>query len=456
MRSAWKKISAAALACLMLLMLAPAVFASPVQTTTEPIWATEKGVSILDGAWTVHEADTMLTTNKVHYCTSCEGVYSDTVHVFADEADHDGGVIAKEIGKASWSGAGQSLKFAGEFLATVDLTDNWQDLALEFDFYVPVMDIEIPDTYSYIAIQEMEVVVELTSAPATDNLEVFTPRVVLNDFVDGGIVEGQWNHVVIPLTTFTGDCPRASENTVKYQSAEYGLLKSDGLYHFDPSRCRYMRLCNAGNHVLPAGFTFDVMNIQFTGEREICLHDFDGTNYKGDESGHWQVCSYCGAMDETVKHTYGDYEVDGDMHSHTCTVCGYEGTEEHSYKPVMDHDDENHWFACRACGAKKLEMAHTWGKGEVVIPATETEEGITTYTCTSCGATKDEITPVLSGDAPTTPGDDQQGDDPATPDDPTTPAPAGNDNTLIIVVIAVAAAVVIGAVAVIVVVSKKK
>ena len=72
------------------------------------------------------------------------------------------------------------------------------------------------------------------------------------------------------------------------------------------------------------------------------------------------------------------------------------------------------------------------------------------------GATKDEITPVLSGDAPTTPGDDQQGDDPATPDDPTTPAPAGNDNTLIIVVIAVAAAVVIGAVAVIVVASKKK
>ena len=57
---------------------------------------------------------------------------------------------------------------------------------------------------------------------------------------------------------------------------------------------------------------------------------------------------------------------------------------------------------CKDCGAK-LEsgtvinkLGHTWDNGVITKEATETEEGIKTYTCKTCGETKTEKIPVAS------------------------------------------------------------
>ncbi|MBQ6431429.1 MAG: S-layer homology domain-containing protein [Oscillospiraceae bacterium] len=42
---------------------------------------------------------------------------------------------------------------------------------------------------------------------------------------------------------------------------------------------------------------------------------------------------------------------------------------------------------------------HSWNDGEITKPATETEDGVKTYTCTVCGATKTEIIPA-TGETP--------------------------------------------------------
>lgn len=38
-------------------------------------------------------------------------------------------------------------------------------------------------------------------------------------------------------------------------------------------------------------------------------------------------------------------------------------------------------------------LGHSWNNGEITTPATETTEGVKTYTCTACGETKTESIP---------------------------------------------------------------
>ena len=42
------------------------------------------------------------------------------------------------------------------------------------------------------------------------------------------------------------------------------------------------------------------------------------------------------------------------------------------------------------------KLGHTWDNGVITKEATETEEGIKTYTCKTCGETKTESIPVTS------------------------------------------------------------
>ena len=53
-------------------------------------------------------------------------------------------------------------------------------------------------------------------------------------------------------------------------------------------------------------------------------------------------------------------------------------------------DDENHWHpaTCGHADEKKDLAAHVWNEGVVTKEPTETEEGVKTYTCTTCGKTK--------------------------------------------------------------------
>ena len=181
-------------------------------------------------------------------------------------------------------------------------------------------------------------------------------------------------------------------------------------------------------------------------------HDFTGT-WQYDEGGHWHVCMTegCAATDTKQTHT-PDREAPTETNAKKCEVCNYtieaalghqcknhlklvEATDptctedghdayykcscdkwfsdssakheitdhdsikrpalDHEFREEWSHDGVSHWHQCKRCEAKEGEALHTWSNVVITKPATETEEGLKTYTCV-CGATKTESIPKLT------------------------------------------------------------
>lgn len=81
--------------------------------------------------------------------------------------------------------------------------------------------------------------------------------------------------------------------------------------------------------------------------------------------------------------------------TYTCTICGKTKTESiakvaHTYDNACD-------TACNACGATRT-VTHTWDSGKVTTDPTCTEDGIRTFSCTICGATKQESVAAVGHD----------------------------------------------------------
>lgn len=138
-------------------------------------------------------------------------------------------------------------------------------------------------------------------------------------------------------------------------------------------------------------------------------------------------CSVCGeTKDVTLSNPLGEHSWDNGKvtkkatctedgeKTYTCTVCNTTKTEVipatgHQHKEVRNakkatctEDGYTGDTYCKDCGAK-LEsgtvinkLGHTWDNGVITKEATETEEGIKTYTCKTCGETKAEKIPVAS------------------------------------------------------------
>ena len=83
-----------------------------------------------------------------------------------------------------------------------------------------------------------------------------------------------------------------------------------------------------------------------------------------------ESCDKCGA-DREVSHSYDDGKIT------TPATCGKEGVKT---------------YTCGICGATKTEAIaktdHSYDDGKITTPATCGTEGVKTYTCSSCGATK--------------------------------------------------------------------
>ena len=68
----------------------------------------------------------------------------------------------------------------------------------------------------------------------------------------------------------------------------------------------------------------------------------------------------------------------------------------HTYgKDWVSDNDENHYHACSKCGDKTDVTPHSYDNGMITTPATETTEGVKTYTCSICNHTKTETVPKL-------------------------------------------------------------
>lgn len=71
---------------------------------------------------------------------------------------------------------------------------------------------------------------------------------------------------------------------------------------------------------------------------------------------------------------------------------GQNQVHEHSFSETWENDAENHWHVCTGEGCTEIsaKAAHTWDSGVITQDATETEDGVKTFTCTVCGRTRTE------------------------------------------------------------------
>ena len=158
------------------------------------------------------------------------------------------------------------------------------------------------------------------------------------------------------------------------------------------------------------------------------------TGYTGDT-----VCKGCGTVlqqgeeipvieKQHTEHTWDEGEIvsaatctEKGITAFTCTVCGTVdivylpvdpanhadyGTELINAKPATETETGYTGdTVCKGCGAvlqqgeeipviEKQHTEHTWDEGEIVSAATCTEEGITAFTCTVCGAVEIVYPPV--------------------------------------------------------------
>ena len=95
--------------------------------------------------------------------------------------------------------------------------------------------------------------------------------------------------------------------------------------------------------------------------------------------------------------------------------------------PTCTKPGQNADKCCADCGATIEKGAvikainHRWNSGVVTKEPTESEPGVTTYTCGRCGETKTETLEKLKPTTPTNPDDPVNPDDPTNPDNPTKP-----------------------------------
>lgn len=312
MKNWMKRGVALALVALMLLALVPATMAAE-----SVIWATEEGKSIKGAGVVTHTGNspgqmgTDLITPDLHYCSTCQGVYTTSKHNYADGAAHDA-----EAGKTAWGGAGYSFFVAMKFNNSVNLTSNWKNMYLEFDWFIPEYDATTVGTKKYTALKDLALNVELSSSGTSDQLEVYGNNLKFNDYVVGGLKQNAWNTVKIPLSKISNDFPGGN---AKFQTDEYGILGSDGKYHFDYSKCNFLRICSTANIAMPGNLSMDLKNFRFTGELAGCANGHThGDSWMKDGDVHYHICTVCGNKVDEARHVYDD---DNDV---TCNVCGHE------------------------------------------------------------------------------------------------------------------------------------
>ena len=131
-----------------------------------------------------------------------------------------------------------------------------------------------------------------------------------------------------------------------------------------------------------------------------------GDEWFSDSEVHWKVCSVCEAKGDEAAHEFGSWTVTAPAtcteigsESRVCSVCGYEETRSipvtgHSASQKWSSDASKHWHACLECGAALDEAAHSFGAWSVTEPATCTEDGSESRSCSVCGCGESRVVPA--------------------------------------------------------------
>ena len=121
-----------------------------------------------------------------------------------------------------------------------------------------------------------------------------------------------------------------------------------------------------------------------------------GTTVVGSNSSSVKIKAVC------KNHTYGEYsKVNDSQHKHVCTVCEYEEKVNHTWnsgsvtKAATCKEEGVKTYTCTACKATKTETIaktnnHTWGNWNTTKQPTCTTPGTATKTCSTCGKTENQ------------------------------------------------------------------
>ncbi len=139
----------------------------------------------------------------------------------------------------------------------------------------------------------------------------------------------------------------------------------------------------------------DVCNSVIVEQTIINPLGHDLTDLEVDETSHWYICTRENCAETTAKEAH-TYNTTNCAEVAACTICNYEkAAGEHTWGAWVKADENNHKHTCSSCSETET-AAHTWNDGEITTEPTETTEGVKTYTCADCGATKTESVPVVS------------------------------------------------------------
>ena len=122
---------------------------------------------------------------------------------------------------------------------------------------------------------------------------------------------------------------------------------------------------------------------------------------KLNDNQHERTCSVCNTP-ETAAHNWNDGKITKDptcnekgVKTYTCSDCSATKTEDvprtttHKYGNWTKIDDNQHKHICEVC-SKEETASHTWNSGVITTKPTCKEEGVKTFTCTGCSATRTE------------------------------------------------------------------